>query len=127
MLNKGKTISLFLVLPKLEYSSEVWSPSSKELKQRLEMVQGNAAGFATNSYSQRSSVTDMLGHLKWETLESRRTRRQLKLLHKMFTCQVALKPFDYFQIIPGINEILTPKRSCLNLLGLTVSNIHSIV
>ena len=104
MLNKRKTISLFLILPKLEYSSEVWSPSSKELKQRLEMVQGNAAGFATNSYSQRSIVTDMLGHLKWETLESRRTRRQLKLLHKMFTCQVALKPFDYFQINNSRNQ-----------------------
>ena len=62
------------------------------------MAQRNAARFVTNNHSQRSSVTDMLAHLNWETLESRRTRFQLKLLHKMFTCQVALTLFDYFQI-----------------------------
>ena len=40
----------------------------------------------------------MLGNLTWETLESRRTCLQLKLLHKMSTCKVPLKLFDYFQI-----------------------------
>ena len=54
--------------------------------------------FVTNNYSKRSSVTDMLGCLKWEILESRRTRLQLNLLHKIFTCQAALKLSDYFQI-----------------------------
>ena len=78
--------------------TKFWSPSSKELKQRLEMVQRNAARFVTNNYSQSSSVTDMLGHLNWETVESRRTQLKLKLLHKMFACQVTLKLFDYFQI-----------------------------
>ena len=87
--HKGKTISLFLVRPKLEYSCEAWSPSTKEVKQRLEMVQRNTECFITNNYSQRSSVTDILGHINWKTLESRRARLQLKLLHKMFTCQVA--------------------------------------
>ena len=89
---------LSLVRPKLEYSCEVWSPSSMELKQRIEMVQRNAARFVAGNYNRRSSVTDMLGCLNWETLESRRTCLQLKLLHKMFTCQVALKLSDFFQI-----------------------------
>ena len=89
---------LSFVRPKLDYSCEVWSPSSKELKRRLEIVQRNAARFDTNNHSQRSSVTDNLAHLNWETLESRRTRLQLKLLHKMFTFQVALKLFDSVQI-----------------------------
>ena len=39
-----------------------------------------------------------LGCLNWKTLESRRTCLQLKLLHKMFTCQGAFKLSDYFQI-----------------------------
>ena len=95
---KGKAISLSLVRPKLRYSCEVWSPSSNELKRRLEMDQRNVARFVTNNHSQESGVTNMLAHLNWETLESRRKRLQLKLLHKMFTCQVAFKLFNYFQI-----------------------------
>ena len=33
----------------------------------------------------------------WDTLESRRTLFQLKYVHKMFSSQVALHPFDYFE------------------------------
>ena len=61
------------------------------------MVQRNAARFVTNNYSQRSSVTDMLFVFQWETLESGRIRFQLKLLHEIFTCQIALNLSDYFQ------------------------------
>ena len=62
------------------------------------MVKRNTVCFVTNNYNQRSNVTDMLGSLKWETLEYHRTCLQLKLLHKIFACQVALKLSDYFQI-----------------------------
>ena len=92
------------------------------------MIQRNAARFAKTNYSQRSSVTDMLGYLNWETQESRRARLQLKLLHKMVTCQVALKLFDYFQINNCRNLRKShSKSSCLNLLGLTLSNMHSFI
>ena len=77
---------LSLVCPKLENSFKVWSPSSMELKQRIEMVQRNDVRFVAGNYNRRSSVTDMLGCINWESLESRRTCLQLKLLHKMFTC-----------------------------------------
>ena len=52
---KGK-LYLSLVCPKLEYSCKVWSPSWRELKQRMEMVHRNAACFVTNNYSKRFSV-----------------------------------------------------------------------
>ena len=61
------------------------------------MVQRHAARFVKNDYRQTSSVTAMLKELKWDTLESRRTLFQLKFVHKMFTSQVALNPFDYFE------------------------------
>ena len=63
------------------------------------MAQRNAPCFVTNNYSQRYSVTGMLGCLNWETLESHRLRLQLKLLHKIFTCQGALKLSDNFCVI----------------------------
>ena len=62
------------------------------------MIQRNAACFVASKYNRRSSVKAMLGCLNWESLESRRTCLPLKLLHKIFTCQVALKLSDYFQI-----------------------------
>ena len=51
---------LSLVRPHLECSCEVWSPSTKELKHRLEMVQRHAARFVKNDYRQTASVTAML-------------------------------------------------------------------
>ena len=87
-----------LVRPHLEYACEVWSPHTAELKHRVEMVQRNGARFVMGDYRQRSSVTDLLSHLKWESLESRRLLFQLKYVHKMFTNQVALTPLNYFSL-----------------------------
>ena len=87
-----------LVRPHLEYACEVWSPHTAELKHRIEAVQRNGARFVMGDYRQRSSVTELLLHLKWDTLESRRLLFQLKYVHKMFTNQVALNPFKYFSM-----------------------------
>ena len=72
---------------------EVWSPSTKELNHKLEMVQRHAARFAINDYWRASSVTAMLKELNLDTSESRRTLFQLKYV----SSQVALHPFDYFE------------------------------
>ena len=88
---------LSFVRPHLEYSCEVWSPSTKELKHRLEMAQTHAALFVKNDYRRTSSVNAMLKELNWDTLDSIRTRFQLKYVHKMLSNQVALNPFDYFE------------------------------
>ncbi|KAH3879321.1 hypothetical protein DPMN_003223 [Dreissena polymorpha] len=44
------------------------------------MVQRRAARYVTNRYHNTSSVTSMLDHLQWETLESRRTKAQLSMI-----------------------------------------------
>ena len=87
-----------LVRPHVEYACEVWSPHTAELKHRIEMVQKNGARFVMGDYRQRSSVTELLLHLKWDSLELRRSLFQLKYVHKMFTNQVALKPLDFFSL-----------------------------
>ena len=88
---------LSLVRPHLEYSCTVWSPSTEDLKHRVEMVQKHAARFIKYDYHQTYSVTAMLKELKWDTLESRRTLFHLKFGHKMFTSQVALNRYDYVE------------------------------
>ena len=66
-----------MVRPLLEYCSTVWSPYTKEYIQKVQMVQRRAARYLTNCYHNISSVTVMLDHLEWESLEARRTKNQL--------------------------------------------------
>ena len=49
----------------------------------------------TNDYSRESSVTSMLDHLEWETLESRRTKNQLTMLFKIIHGLVDIPAADY--------------------------------
>ena len=69
-----------LVRPNLEYCASVWSPYTAAGKRKVEMVHRRAARYATNSYHNTSSVTDMLQDLVWE---SRRIKIQLTLLFKV--------------------------------------------
>ena len=72
-----------LVQPTLEYCASEWSPHTEQSKHKLEMVQRRAARYCANRYHNTSSVTEMLGDLQWETLESRRTKIQLTMLFKI--------------------------------------------
>ena len=72
-----------LVRPHLEYCSSVWSPYTKTLTNKVEMVQRRAARYATNRYHNTSSVTTMLNQLDWETLEDRRTKAQLTMFYRI--------------------------------------------
>ena len=72
-----------LVRPNLEYCSTIWNPYHKDQIHKLEMVQRRAARYATNRYHNTSSVSEMLDHLNWETLESRRTKAQLTMMFRI--------------------------------------------
>jgi len=72
-----------LVRPTVEYASPVWDPYLQKDKYKIEMVQRRAARFDTNRYHNKSSVNDMLGNLKWQTLEERRTNARLTILYKI--------------------------------------------
>ena len=72
-----------LVRPNLEYYSNVWSPYTDQAKDKIEMVQRRAARYATNRYRNKSSVTDMLEDLSWETLETRRAKSQVTMMYKI--------------------------------------------
>ena len=79
-----------LVRPQLEYSAAAWDPHTKDLTDRLEMVQRRAARWTLNNYSHAASVTSMLDQLGWETLEQRRSCARLALFHKIVYCHVAV-------------------------------------
>ena len=72
-----------MVRPLLEYCSTVWSPYTHKYVHKLEMVQRRAARYVTNRYHNNSSVTSMLDHLDWESLEARRTKHRLIMFFKI--------------------------------------------
>jgi len=112
-----------LVRPKLEYCSSVWSPHTKNLVNRLEMVQRRAARFVTNRYHNRSSITDMLDHLNWESLESRRTKSQLMMLFKIVHGLVAI-PQDLY-LTPSPRSHSLGGRKFIQKQGSTTNYLNS--
>ena len=69
--------------PILEYAAPVWSPFLQCQIYQIEKIQCNMARFILNDYSRYSSVTNMINHLSWPTLESRRTFLKLLLFYKI--------------------------------------------
>ena len=63
-----------LVRPHLEYWCTVWNP-------HIKMVQRWVVSFTTWRYRNTSSVSEMLEHLSWETLETCGVKASLTMLH----------------------------------------------
>ena len=78
------------VRPILEYAVTVWSPNLQYQIHQLDKVQRSAARFVMNDFSQFSSVTSMLNHLSWPTLEQRRNYFKLLMLFKLIHGLVAI-------------------------------------
>ena len=72
-----------IVRPSLEYATCVWDPHTQIAKQKLEAVQRRAARYVTRRYHNTSSVTNVLRHLEWQTLEQRRIATNLTMLYKI--------------------------------------------
>ena len=80
-----------LVRPILEYASSVWDPSTKENIEKLEQIQKRAARFITGEYSQLTRVTPIVKSLNLETLEERRTKSKLVIIHKALNSNLEIQ------------------------------------
>ena len=83
------------VRPIVEYAASCWSPTSDKMINRLEMLQHNAAKFATNKYPRKGhynefSISDILRDLNWESLEERRKQLRLNMTFKILNDNVIL-------------------------------------
>ena len=72
----------------LEYASTVWSPYFLYHIKQIEKVPCSAACFVTNNFSYHGSVTTMLEHLNWPSLEHRISFLKLDLFCKILRCLV---------------------------------------
>ena len=69
--------------PVLDSGSSVWDSPGAVLQEELESVQKRAARFVTGNYNyETSSMTGILGQLKWESLKKRRKDNRLIFLYK---------------------------------------------
>ena len=97
-----------LVRPNLEYCSSVWDPSTAVAKYNLERVQRRTARWVLHRYHNTSSVTDMLNHLQWQTLERRRKDARLIMMYKIVNGLVAINPHQYLTPVVRQNRFTHP-------------------
>ena len=72
-----------LVRPHLEYAAKVLSPDTSDNIKKVEMVQGRAARYLCNCWYNTSSVSEMVGHLGWESLAIRRNYIRLHMMYRI--------------------------------------------
>ena len=85
-----------IVRPTLEYSSCIWSPHQKILREDLEKVQRRAVRYVSAVYIQKALVTDMQKTLEWDTLEIRRCKPIATMGNKIVNSLVAYAPSSSF-------------------------------
>jgi hypothetical protein len=79
-----------MVRSNLEYCSSIWAPHTKQHIDKIKSVQRRAARYVTKRYHNTSSVTSMLNHLNWNTLENRRNINRVTMLYKITHNLVAI-------------------------------------
>ena len=72
-LRKQAYFSHHFVRPHLEYCSTVWNPYIKKEVNKIENIQHRAVRFVLNNYNQRGSVSALINHLRWDSLEKKKT------------------------------------------------------
>ena len=87
-----------LIRPKLEYTSVVWSPWQQFLVDNIEKVQRRSARYVLNDYRSDSSVTAMINHLNWESLEDHHNKASLHTFYKMFNNLTTIPYIQYVQL-----------------------------
>ena len=89
--NIKTTAYLTIVRPSMEYAAVIWDPYHHNNIQQLEKVQRRAARWVLNRFS---SVTAMLRHLSWPSLQLRckisRLQTLFKIIHQDYSLSIPL-------------------------------------
>ena len=91
-----------LVHPFEEYSSSVWNPYPQRTIHKIEMMERRVARWTLDNYSRQASVTEMLTHLVWHSLEQRKNESRLYYYTRSFMHGlqvVAINHLFHIQII----------------------------
>ncbi|XP_038045149.1 uncharacterized protein LOC119719722 [Patiria miniata] len=71
------------IRPSVEFAATSWDPHTQRNTKKLEQVQRSSARFVMGDYRRTSSVTSMLEHLDWPSLQERRHQNRLQMMYKI--------------------------------------------
>ena len=115
-------------LPHLECTPSVCSPNTTRDIDNIESAQLRTARWATRDYKQTSSVTEMLGNLRWRPLDQRRVDISLIILYK--TTHMPLLQFlsqnTLYRIAGSPNSSILWHTDESVLLAITISSAPSL-
>ena len=88
------------VRPIVEYASTVWDPhnGNKSQVKQLEATQSKAARFACGDWRRTESVSAMKAQLQWLSLQERRAKARILMMHKIYYETVAIPLAPYFHL-----------------------------
>ena len=107
------TAYLTIVRPVMEYAADIWDPFHQNNIQKLEKVQRRAARWVLNDFSRYSSVTRMIEHLTWPSLELRRKISRLQTLYKIIHTHYSLTIPPLFTSMERSTRLYHPSRFVL--------------
>ena len=99
-----------LCRPNLEYCCTAWSPHQVGDKATLEKVQRKAARFVNGDYRRRSSPSQMIEDLEWESLETRRLKHRISLTYRIIHSHVAIPLDRYFRLSRKTRACIHPYK-----------------
>jgi len=111
--NVKESAYLAIVCPSLEYASVAWDPYHNKKIEHLEKVQRKAARWVVNNFSCHSSVTAVLQHLQWPTLQLRRKISKLQTLFRIIHQEYPQSIPSYFTPMKRSTRLYHPRHFIL--------------
>ena len=111
--NIKATAYLTIVRPSMEYAAVIWDPYHHNNIQQLEKVQRRAARWVLNDFNRFSSVTAILQHLSWPSLQLRRKIFRLQALFKIIHQDYSLSIPPHFISMTSSTRLYHPHRFIL--------------
>ena len=111
--NIKATAYLTTVRPIMEYDADIRHRIHQSNIQQLEKFQRRAARWVLNDFSRYSSITAMINHLSWPSLESRRKISRLQSLYKIIHQHYSLSIPPHFTTMERSTRLYHPSRFVL--------------
>ena len=97
----------------MEYAVDIWDPIHQSSIQQLEKVQCREVRRVLNDFNRYSSVTGMINHLSWPSLESRGKISRLQTLYKIIHQHYSLSIPPHFTTMERSTRLYHPSHFVL--------------